>query len=137
MADIVKRSAAIGRIDAAMTALTTGARAQCFVVQGLNGSGRSTFLQLAAGAAMGRDWLRVGVTGKPGSCAPVAIAALAAELARRRPGASTIGRLQGAVQQVIAHPDRPCPYLGEELTEALETARCGVLVTFDDAPGSG
>ncbi|MFN0028310.1 MAG: hypothetical protein ACKV2O_14180, partial [Acidimicrobiales bacterium] len=42
-----------------------------------------------------------------------------------------------AVQQVIAHPDRPCPYLGEELTEALETARCGVLVTFDDAPGSG
>lgn len=138
MADIVGRSVPLGRIDAAVTALTTGVRARGFLVQGLNRSGRSTFLQFAAQTAADRGWLGVALAGPKGQPAGLAgrcaIAAVAEELARRRPGASAIGRLQRAVQLAMAEPGHPFPNLGADLTEALEAARCGLLLTLDDAP---
>lgn len=141
MADIVGRSVPLGLIDAAMTALTAGARARGLLVQGLNRSGRSTFLQLAARTATDRGWVQVAAAfpkGQPAGLAERhAIAAVAEELARRRPGASAVGRLQRAAQLAMAEPQEPFPNLGAELTEALESTRCGVLVTLDDAPASG
>ena len=138
MADIVGRNVPLGRIDVAVTALTTGVRARGFLVQGLNRSGRSTFLQLAAQTAADRGWLGVDVAGPKGQPAGLAgrcaIAAVAEELARRRPGATAVGRLQRAVQLAMAEPGHPFPNLGADLTEALETARCGLLLTLDDAP---